>query len=457
MKRVLLSAAGVLSMLMVALAGPALPVSQAANATGAGTNPTNFSFTAPVNVTQQNGIHPAVLGAFDGGAVDLPYQNAQNTEVNNSYNLTLGGPFQIEQIDQSDNIAGNLRMVSDTQGRVHLAWYHNNGDGSTEIYYARKDSPTAHWQTMAIPGSRTGPPGNTAYKVVGIARGPNDRIYVMWARNGVGVRVSYTDDGSHWAPVDVVPGPFNSLSTDFNIGATTSGYVFVGWFERSPNDIFVSAKPPGGTWGTRTDVTSRPNKGQDYSPRFGTAPDGGLRFAWTGVATSGGSEADPFYREWTPSGGWSANIVQLVADSGDMNSRAVELMVDATGMSHIVWDDDTGRGAQNVTAYYVQGRGTTFTTPQQIVPQFGQATARYPYIDVANAAGGSTIHVVMNSNVAGAFDNWYTYAGNGAAVSPTPVATATPCIAGQFKDVAARLDLLQCHHRPGAPWGDLGL
>ena len=65
-----------------------------------------------------------------------------------------------------------------------------------------------------------------------------DRIWVMWARNGVGARVSSTTDGgTTWSPVEVVPGPFNSLSTDFNIGATTTGYAFVGWFDRSPNDM----------------------------------------------------------------------------------------------------------------------------------------------------------------------------------------------------------------------------
>ena len=115
-----------------------------------------------------------------------------------------------------------------------MAWFHNIGS-NTVIYYGRQDvGAGGHWVITQIPGSQTSP----GYKVVGIARGQTigayDRIYVLWSRNGVGAQVAYTDNGgANWSAVEAIPGPFNSLSNDFNVGATTSGYLFVGWFDRT--------------------------------------------------------------------------------------------------------------------------------------------------------------------------------------------------------------------------------
>ncbi len=437
MNRVLRIAAGGLALFAITAASFAGQPMLAGSPASGSAAPNDFQFATPVNASQANGVHPAVLGSTSVGSVDLPYQDALNQEIDNDYNTTFAGPFQGQGIDHSDNLTGNPRMVTDTQGREHLAWYHNYSDGSTEIYYAHKDNANDVWHKMVVPGSRTGPPGSSAYKVVGIARGNNNRIYVMWARNGVGARYAYTDDFTNWSPVQGVPGPFNSLSTDFNIGATTTGYVFIGWFERAPNDIFIRMRDPQGNWAERTDVSNRDDNGQDYTPRFSTAPDGGLHLVWTGLC-SGCSKADLWYRSWTPAGGWNADIVRLIRSSGGGNSRAVEIVTDASGIDHIVYDDDTGRADKNVTTYYIRGSGTTFTAPQQVVPQFGEASARYPYVDVGlNANGGAIAHLVMNSNVAGGFDNWYTWTDAGYNGTPVPTVTNTPapCSPNVYTDV----------------------
>src|SRR5262245_18586967 len=101
-------------------------------------------------------------------------------------------------------------------------------------------------------------------------------------------------------------------------------------------------RSPAGSWGAVTDISNRPTKGQDYGPRFGTGPDGGLRVAWVGYPFSGASATEGYFREWNPTTGWSPNIVQLWSNPGAGNSRALELVVDPSGVSHIVWDDDSG-------------------------------------------------------------------------------------------------------------------
>ncbi len=430
--------AGLALCVAVGLAGPA-----AAGTGGTGSSPATFVFSAPRNASQIGGVKPAVLGAGPDGTVNAPFAGTNNLQIINSYNLAFDTSFANQTWDNSPDQVGNLRMVSDAQGRIHAAWYHNFGNGTTQIYYARKAPGTGAtpWQIHPISGSTTGPATNGAYRVVGIAVGQGDRVYVSWARNGatgVGMRVAFTDDGTNWSPVDVVPGPFSNTATDFNIGATTGGYLFAGWFERESTDILVRMKPPGGAWGPITDVSSRANNGQDYTPRFARAPDGGLRLVWTGVVHANPDESDAFYRQWTPGAGWSATIVQLFQSPGNMNSTGLEITVDSTGVNHIVWDDDSGRAANNVTTYYLRGKPGSFTAPQAVYPQFGQATTRYPYVDTSTVSGGTAkVHVVGNSNVGGGFDNYYTWTdANLVPPSPTPIpASPTPCTPNSYSDV----------------------
>ena len=197
-------------------------------------------------------------------------------------------------------------------------------------------------------------------------------------------------------------------------------------------------------------MSHRPTKGQDYTPRFATAPDGGLRLAWTGQVRSGG-EVDVFYREWSPASGWNPNIVQLFTTAGNGDTKALEIVTDKNNLTHVVWDDDTGRGETNVTAYYLRGSGPSFTAPQQIFPQYGQAPTRYPYADVGPASGGALkVHIIAT------------------ALSPAPRITITLNRRRQCRDGCTYCDthplhdrglqrrageryLLHLDHRPGPP------
>ena len=63
--------------------------------------------------------------------------------------------------------------------------------------------------------------------------------HVLWGRNWVGARISWTDDGTNWAPVQAVPGPFSATAGDFTLGVTTDGTLCVAWFDRESTDIKV--------------------------------------------------------------------------------------------------------------------------------------------------------------------------------------------------------------------------
>ena len=433
MKQILATVAGLLCLFVVLSPALALPPAQASSAAGpVSAAPDAFSFANPKNMSQTGDNHPAVLGASTDGTANGMYLGPSNSDVRNSYNLSFYGDFLNESLDTATtNAVGSLRMVSNSRGRLHAAWFHADTGGNVVIKYARKDPGTAgsQWRVSDIPGS-----GNSeGLKVIGIARGINDRIYVLWARNGLYARMAWTDNGVNWSPVQAVPGPFTSQSADFNIGASTDGYVMVGWFERNPNDIIVQVQSPGGTWSQLLDASQTSASAQDYSPRFATAPGGGIRLLWAGNDPST-SKVDGFYRQWSAAGGFG-NIERIFRTAGGSNSRSFEIVTDTSGDDHVVWDDDTGRPENNVITYYVRRHAGTWTTPQAVLPQFGAALSRYPYVDYSTSPLGPKVHISTNSNLTGKFDNYYTFTDAGVQATATPIFTPTPCTHGVFKDV----------------------
>lgn len=154
MKRVFATAA-LLAMLVMTGAAVAVYPSQASpNAQPAAAQP-NFSFTEPQNASNTGYTKPAVIGANSDGTANAPFSGTDNTQIVNSYNLSFNGPFNNTQLDQSGSTVGSERAVSDTAGRVHLAWFHNIGN-TTVVYYGRHNPGAGnHWFITTIPNSDT--------------------------------------------------------------------------------------------------------------------------------------------------------------------------------------------------------------------------------------------------------------------------------------------------------------
>ncbi|HUS16848.1 MAG TPA: S-layer homology domain-containing protein, partial [Chloroflexia bacterium] len=307
--------------------------------------------------------------------------------------------------------------------------------GISEVHYGVENPGQGinPWYVGTVPGSQTGPGiTNGSYKVIDMQSPVDNRMYAMWARNGVGARVGFSlDGGDHWSQPEDVPGPINSSDADFSMGVTTGGAIVVAWFDRNTTDLLSQMRAPGGGWGPIVDIAPLPGS-QAYGAQFAASPDGGLRMVWDQI-TPGSSQRDVWYREMTAAGQWGP-LVQLFNTSGDTAGGAYSISVDALGFSHIVFSDNTyGAGIQQ--SFYMSGRGTTFTAPVAIFPQFGGASGRYPWIDVNTVGSNLVAHIVVNDNTSGQFTNYYTYANVGTLVTPTPVRPPTPCTAGVFSDV----------------------
>ena len=440
MKRVVTAIASLVGLLAVlgagpASAGPAVPGAPA------------YNFAAPKPVSNPDGSSPGgkpgEAAASVDGTANNAYPSSDNTGMIDSANTAFAGNFTPQTLDSSPNKVGSERMKHDSRGRIHLIWYHNNGDGTTDVYYARKD-PGTGGSPWVLKGPIPGTNNSDGFKVLDVAVGLNDRVYVVYARNTIGAKLIFTDDGVHWSAPEDVPG-VTPTASDFAVGASLSGYIAVGWFDRDTTDVLVMMKNPAGAWGPLTDISARGgSKGQDYGPRFATAPDGGLRVAWAGLPTTTAGQHDVYFREWSPNCGfaWTCHpIVQVVSDSGDTNTKSVDVSVDASGQNHVVFDDDINEASRNVRTYYTRGTGTHFDPPQLAFPSFGDVSSRDPDLDVNRVGTGSTVvHITTNAIVTGIFDNYYTWTDAGSMVTPTstPVPiTSTPvvCTPGVFSDV----------------------
>ncbi len=430
MKRVF-AAAGLVALCTFIGVAEAKP---AANIVPPGNAPA-FNFAQPLKASEDlNGV--GRIGSGPDGSVDILAVRGQEitSESNRGF---YQNNFSTTSLDDSTTGIGNPAIHHDGLERVWANWFHSYGGGSANVVRGLKDPGigSTPWDVNDVPGSDTFPP--TPYKVTDLATTTSGRAYVLYARNTVGVSFQYTNDGVNWSGRDSVPGPFSPSAADFAIGASKDGVVVVGWTDRTTTDVLVQMRDAAGNWGPVTDVS--PINHQGYSPRFASDAFGGIRIIWLQVDPFG-STGDVWYREWTPDGGWNPNLVRLFATAGSTAGHGYNISVDSSGTAHVVYQDDTALGGVPLS-YYVTGKGTTFSRPQQLFPQFGGAAVRFPDVDANTVTGrGEVVHVVGNSNYSNSgFANWYTYADVAASVPPTVTATATAsptaCPAGVFSDV----------------------
>src|SRR5215213_4232813 len=113
MKRVFATAA-ILAMLVMAGAAVAVNPTRADNSTSPAAVPSDFVFASPVNASNTGFVKPAVLGANNNGAAHASFSGTDNTQMIDSFNTTLSGPFNNVQLDSSGSLVGSERTVSDS-------------------------------------------------------------------------------------------------------------------------------------------------------------------------------------------------------------------------------------------------------------------------------------------------------------------------------------------------------
>ena len=388
----------------------------------------------PKKASADNAGTGRIAASSDGSVNILAFFGSALTAEQNT---TLYGNFSTVTLDSGGAGLGNAAVHHAPSGKIWGAWFYSFSDGSAEIHNGLKNPGTggSAWTKQTIPNSGTN--SSAPYKITDLQVTTTGRVYALWGRNNVGARFAFREEAGAWsAPIDV-PGGLSNVA-DYNIGVSSNNVVAVSGFDRVTGGVLVQMYS-NGSWGPVTNIA--PAGGQAYRAVWAADPTGGLRVIWIQVDTATQS-SDVYYREWTPAGGWNPNVVRLQTP-GNSASNGYNISVDPLGVAHIVFSDDSAiAGVQQ--SYYLSGQGTTFTAPQRIDSSTGgflQANSRNPDVDANPVNGHNIIHLTFNSNAAGPFANYYTYADLGSLATPTPVATSTPtatptpCTTGVFSDV----------------------
>lgn len=193
----------------------------------------------------------------------------------------------------------------------------------------------------------------------------------------------------------------DSLVRNPVIAAGPSGEVHLAWedLRDGAEELFYRFRSPEGTWGPEERLTM--GAGESKWPTLGVAPDGRLHLAWSD-AVSGDLE---IYHRWKdPEGTFSAPR-RLTFATGE--SREPNLVVDAGGDVHLVWQDlafdpNSPTAPVNTEVFYrpLNGEGEPWTPPVRVSNALG--TSQTPVLALGP---DNALHVFWADNRDGAPNN----------------------------------------------------
>ena len=360
----------------------------------------------------------------------------------------------------------NVRTATDSLGRRHIAWWAPDSGGICG-HYARVDADGIQRVLDTVPNSCLD--FSNARKNVAIAVGPDNSVHVLFGRNSIPGNIFYwrLSPNGVW-DVQGESIPTHSQPKDLTLAVTTNGTVMAAWIDTSGSrgDVFYSVRQGTNSWSSlgtpiSASVSGGDSRAQATRPSLGRDPFGGLRIAWSQLRTDPFVDpgyGDIWYNEWTPTGGWPSDNFRVTRNSG--SSYTAGLTVDSTGVSHVVWGDDT-RGFSEM--YYAFGNlasgGLTLYNDGTSHPGVvfcgdaachGLSVSQKEPAVASNAPGASpaAVHAVFSSDRSdNEKENYYSYGVLTGGFTPTPTLsptplltntptrTPTPCTTGNYSDV----------------------
>jgi hypothetical protein len=212
------------------------------------------------------------------------------------------------------------------------------------------------------------------------------------------------------------------VSAMVSIAVGTSGAVMAAYRTGGNNfesDIYVGVRGGDGRWAmeniSSNCCTGCPAQAYSYMPALAADPSGsgGIRLLWADEQCEPRTDPrqnDLYYREWLPGGGWTGPPARIVRDPGDAYENS--LVVDSTGVSHIVFAADAGtRSHGNYRLFYVSGRGDKFSAPVGLFPGWGREATfhKSPALDYSNG----WLHLAFDSDHEGSKEVYYSNKGLG--------------------------------------------
>jgi len=285
-------------------------------------------------------------------------------------------------------------IALDSTNAVHVVW-HDDSPGNPEIYYRKSTDGGTTWSATQRLSWTSGNSFNSA-----IAIDSSNIIHVVWVDITPGKGEIYysrsADQGTTWSVAQRLTWTSGSSNNPaMAIDATDA--IHLVWNDGTPGNVeiyYMQGTDGGATWSAAKRLTW--TSGKSEIPAIATTGISTLRLVWNDD-TPGNHD---IYYKGSPDGGatWSS-AQRLTWSTGD--SEFPEIALDASGIIHVVWRDDTPGNGEIYYKGSTDG-GTTWSLLQRLT--WNSGSSLYPVLAVDTSG---TIHVVWQDSTPGNYELYY--------------------------------------------------
>ena len=145
---------------------------------------------------------------------------------------------------------------------------------------------------------------------------------------------------------------------DIAIALAVGTQIHVVWADYRDGEslIYCAESTDGKNWSDTSWILPRPT---GSVPAVAVRDDGGVHVAWQDESNSADGLNDIYYCARPPGGDWS-QLIENVSHSPLIDSLRSDLVLDADGQVHLVWEEAAEGSAQ---VYYARGRSGNWSAP----------------------------------------------------------------------------------------------
>jgi hypothetical protein len=220
-------------------------------------------------------------------------------------------------------------IAVDLQGRLHVAWAHNEEPATGQIFYRRCDGSWGAPECL-----RTGQ--NTAQDPSIVVDGADD-VHVIWSEFGAGQGTIYQKRwNSAWEPDEIVSQGASRLHPD--LAADSQNRLHAVWLGGEGGALGVYYKAWEYAWGSEVQVNAL--SADATSPAVAVDVLGRVHVVWSDTRSG---HPEVYYRSGDGTT-WDPEFVVSPLDEG--SSVTPDVSVDGAGRVHVVWCDTCDGNAE---------------------------------------------------------------------------------------------------------------
>ncbi len=315
-----------------------------------------------------------------------------------------GGPFnapiRVDDAGDDGKEQDQADLTRDAFGRTHVVWTDERND-ARQLYYAQRPQEGSFGPSSPVDADLQ-PTDLQTWPT--IAAQSDGRVIVVWSDTSNGslsrLRVASAAAGSgvFSSPQEVEAGapPSNARYPNLAVGGDDVLHLVWDDDRSGISHVRYSRSIDGGaTWSASVEVAPPSSGTNQTTPQVVVGPEGTLHVCFVQKEGSGD------YHVWYAQGSGVATFGSpLQVDSATNQGLRPSVRGDPDGGAHLVWDDRRGGGTHNIYYGRISGDGTQVITETALTNVTNGDDQRRPDL-VVEAQG--RLHVVWNAEVTGGF------------------------------------------------------